>query len=87
MRGGSSSALFDVKEAAKPQNFGIARQNGRSTFTLQMKKPFFAVALSSRFAQPAGAAVDTAKIDEIAGLKGKLSEKESVYKVSFRAAT
>ena len=29
------------------------------------------------------AALDTAKIDEITGLKGKLNEKEGVYKVTF----
>jgi hypothetical protein len=29
------------------------------------------------------AALDTAKIDQITGLKGKLNEKEGVYKVTF----
>ena len=28
-------------------------------------------------------ALDTAKIDQITGLKGKLNEKEGVYKVTF----
>ena len=32
---------------------------------------------------PLGAALDTAKIDQITGLKGKLTEKEGVYKVTF----
>ncbi len=32
------------------------------------------------------AALDTAKIDEITGLKGKLNEKEGVYKVAFPRA-
>src|SRR6266702_6432822 len=29
------------------------------------------------------AALDTAKIDELTGLKGKMNEKEGVYKVTF----
>ena len=33
-----------------------------------------------------GAALDTAKIDHITGLKGKLNEKEGVYRVSFPRA-
>src|SRR5438034_11777480 len=48
-----------------------------------MKKLFilaaiFAVATISGFA-----ALDTAKIDNLTGLKGKLNEKEGVYKVTF----
>jgi hypothetical protein len=47
-----------------------------------MKTFFFAIAIS--FAIIAnGAALNTAKIDEITGLKGKLNEKEGVYKVTF----
>ena len=34
----------------------------------------------------ASAALDTAKIDEITGLKGKLNEKEGVYRVTFPRA-
>lgn len=30
-----------------------------------------------------GADLDTAKIDELTGLKGQLNEKEAVYKVTF----
>ena len=33
------------------------------------------------------AALDTAKIDQITGLKGKMNEKEAVYKVTFPATT
>jgi hypothetical protein len=33
------------------------------------------------------AELDTAKIDRLTGLKGKLNEKEGVYKVTFRATT
>src|SRR5689334_3463119 len=32
---------------------------------------------------PSFAALDTAKIDQITGLKGRLSEKENVYKVTW----
>jgi hypothetical protein len=44
--------------------------------TLQMKKPFCAVAISLAISRPA--ALDTAKIGQISGLKGKSNEKEGV---------
>jgi hypothetical protein len=31
--------------------------------------------------------LDTARTDQITGLKGKFNEKEGVYKVTFRAMT
>jgi hypothetical protein len=48
-----------------------------------MKKFFILVAISLALVASGSAALDTAKIDEITGLKGKLSEKEGVYKVTF----
>src|SRR5436190_3548127 len=63
--------------------FSIARRSDRSTFTLQMKKLFILAAISAAMSINALAALDTAKIDEITGLKGKLSEKENVYKVTW----
>lgn len=51
--------------------------------TLQMKKPFCAVAISLALVASGSATLDSAKIDEITGLKGKLNEKEGVYKVTF----
>jgi hypothetical protein len=48
-----------------------------------MRKLFFAVAISLAMTASGSAALDTAKIDEITGLKGKLNEKEGVYKVTF----
>jgi len=48
-----------------------------------MKKLFFAVAISLAMVAGGSAALDTAKIDQITGLKGKLNEKEGVYKVTF----
>jgi hypothetical protein len=47
-----------------------------------MKKLFILAAIFAA-AGSAQAALDTAKIDEITGLKGKLNEKEGVYKVTF----
>ena len=47
-----------------------------------MKKFFLVVALCGANVDLASAALDTAKIDQITGLKGKLNEKEAVYKVS-----
>jgi hypothetical protein len=48
-----------------------------------MKKFFVLVAISLALVASGSATLDTAKIDEITGLKGKLSEKEGVYKVTF----
>jgi hypothetical protein len=48
-----------------------------------MKKLFFAVASSLVMVTSGSASLDTAKIDQITGLKGKLNEKEGVYKVTF----
>ena len=47
-----------------------------------MKKLLIVVALCGAII-PAASALDTAKIDNITGLKGKLNEKEGVYRISF----
>jgi hypothetical protein len=49
----------------------------------QMKRLFIAVAISLAMVASGSAALDSAKIDEITGLKGKLNEKEGVYKATF----
>src|SRR6184192_3179316 len=48
-----------------------------------MKKLFILAAISAAMGVSALAALDTAKIDELTGLKGKMNEKEGVYKVTF----
>jgi hypothetical protein len=48
-----------------------------------MKNIFAGAVLAIALSGSATAALDTAKIDEITGLKGKLNPKEGVYKVSF----
>jgi len=48
-----------------------------------MKKLLILAAISAAMSVSALAALDTKKIDEITGLKGKLNEKEGVYKVTF----
>ena len=47
-----------------------------------MKKNFFAAAISFAMVASGSPALDNAKIDQITGLKGKLNEKEAVYKVT-----
>jgi hypothetical protein len=47
-----------------------------------MKKLLIVVALCGAII-PAASALDTAKIDNITGLKGKLNEKEGVYRINF----
>ncbi len=48
-----------------------------------MKKLFILAAIFAAMGVSALAALDTAKIDNLTGLKGKLNEKEGVYKVTF----
>jgi hypothetical protein len=48
-----------------------------------MKKLLLLCALCAANIDIASAALDTAKIDELTGLKGKWNEKEGVYKVTF----
>jgi uncharacterized protein DUF1259 len=47
-----------------------------------MKTFFFAIAISFAIVANGTAGLDTAKLDQITGLKGKLNEKEGVYKVT-----
>jgi hypothetical protein len=49
---------------------------------LQLKRSFLFRAFLYASSDIASAALDTAKIDEITGLKGKLNEKEAVYEVT-----
>jgi hypothetical protein len=51
-----------------------------------MKTFFFAIAISFAVIASGTAGLDTAKIDQITGLKGKFNEKEGVYKVTFPRA-
>src|SRR5881275_578412 len=48
-----------------------------------MKKLLLLLALCGANIDIASAALDTAKIDQITGLKGKMNEKERAYKVTF----
>jgi len=48
-----------------------------------MKKLFILAATFAATTISGLAALDTAKIDELTGLKGKMNEKEGVYKVTF----
>jgi hypothetical protein len=48
-----------------------------------MKKLFILAAIFAAMSISALAALDTAKIDHLTGLKGKFNEKEGVYKVTF----
>src|SRR5881398_2352824 len=50
-----------------------------------MKKLLLYVALCIAIS-PLASALDTAKIDQLTGLKGKLNEKEGVYRVTFPRA-
>src|SRR5881398_2965319 len=48
-----------------------------------MKKLFLIIAVSFATVAAGLAALDTAQIDNLTGLKGKMNEKEGVYKVTF----
>jgi Domain of Unknown Function (DUF1259) len=56
--------------------------SGQSPATMKMKKLVFMLAVCGAYNINA-AALNTAKIDQITGLKGKLSEAEGVYKITF----
>src|SRR5260370_2814897 len=49
-----------------------------------MKKLFILATIFAAADASALAALDTSKIDALTGLKGKMNEKEGVYKVTFR---
>jgi hypothetical protein len=51
-----------------------------------MKKSLFILAVFAATTTISFGLLDTAKIDEITGLKGKLNEKEGVYRVTFPLA-
>jgi Domain of Unknown Function (DUF1259) len=51
--------------------------------TFPTKKVLLAIAISIAMVASESAALDTAKIDFLTGLKGKLNEKEGVYKITF----
>jgi hypothetical protein len=51
--------------------------------TFRTKKVLLAIAISLALVTSGSAALDTEKIDFLTGLKGKLNEKEGVYKVTF----
>jgi hypothetical protein len=62
---------------------GSAGHNvGQSPATMKMKRFFLILVLCGGYNLNA-ATLDTAKIDQITGLKGKLNEKEGVFKVTF----
>ena len=66
----------------KPSRFWSARRS-RTNDEFKMNKLFLAAALWCALIGVGDGALDTAKIDEITGLKGKMNEKEGVYKVTF----
>jgi hypothetical protein len=54
-----------------------------TAMTFRTKKVLLAIAISLALVTSGSAALDTEKIDFLTGLKGKLNEKEGVYKVTF----
>ena len=61
----------------------LGRSVAPGPFTSRMKTFFFAIAISFAVIASGTAGFDTPKIDQITGLKGKMNEKEGVYKVTF----
>ncbi|HZR05431.1 MAG TPA: DUF1259 domain-containing protein [Candidatus Udaeobacter sp.] len=54
-----------------------------TVMTFRTTEVLLAIAISLALVTSGSAALNTAKIDEVTGLKGKLNEKEGVYKVTF----
>jgi hypothetical protein len=61
----------------------LERHPAPGPVTRSMKRSLLAIVLCVASIDISCAALDTAKIDQITGLKGKFNEKEGVYKVSF----
>src|SRR5256886_15898775 len=57
------------------------RENSNRGFLKMKIKVLFLLVITILTA--AGATIDTAQIDQLTGLKGKLNEKEGAYKISF----
>jgi hypothetical protein len=55
-----------------------------TAMTFRTKKVLLAIAISIAMVASESAALDTAKIDSLTGLKGKLNEKEGVYKITLQ---
>ena len=55
----------------------------KTKMTTRTRWPLIACVALATIASSPAADLDTAKIDQITGLKGKLNEKEGVYKVTF----
>ncbi len=56
--------------------------NASEPMSSKMKKLLIVIAFCSAII-PGASALDTAKIDNITGLKGTLNEKEGVYRIGF----
>lgn len=54
-----------------------------TAMTFRTKKVLLAIAISIAMAANGSALLDTGKIDSLTGIKGKLNEKEGVYKITF----
>src|SRR5436305_14778782 len=57
------------------------RENSKRGFLKMKIKVLFLLVIT--ILNTTGATIDTAQIDQLTGLKGKLNEKEGAYKISF----
>src|SRR5207237_9648217 len=57
------------------------RENSKRGFLKMKIKVLFLLIVT--ILNATGATIDTAQIDQLTGLKGKLNEKEGAYKISF----
>jgi len=57
------------------------RENSKRGFLEMTIKVLFLLVIT--ILNATGATIDTAQIDQLTGLKGKLNEKEGAYKISF----
>src|SRR5207245_1082986 len=72
-----------LNHSAKPDQFNIARGAADPPLAPPMKKSCILAVIFAAMGASVLAALDTAKIDNLTGLKGKFNEKEGVYKVTF----
>ena len=74
--------MLDVKLAAEPHYLASPAERPIHPSFFRMKRLLLVCAIACAKIDISWAALDGAKIDQITGLKGKLSEKENVYKVT-----
>lgn len=77
------SVLIDIRIARRPWSYIHLPESMRITITIMKQTLTTAAILAAFICASVAANLNTAQIDALTGLKGKMNEKEGVYKVTF----